>query len=433
MTMMMPKGEYDGMRSIATGTGGVRITDRSMDLRAPEAEYHSTTAIVEFADGVTMDDDSMMITAERGRYSRSTQESWAWGDVVVRNTRSAAVLAGDSAYHRPADAYSRIDGHAMLERTQTSSGASEPAPGTGTDALQSSSATPTPKDRVRKGRKRTNTMQPAVADTQEPARSAVRVGTVATAAVDTLTIAAWRMESFRRPAEERYVATGEAEIIRGRMATRSRSCVFEATTESFRLRGEPRLWADSLSLIADSIDVDFTNRSLHAVHADGTAFLLLGDSASAGRSQQIGAETIDITVTDDTIRRVSGIRSAASLYFMQDDAGPAGASRTACDSLFVLFTAGQVDTIVWRSGVSSEYYPENLIGDGVARYYLPSYREIGSRPVKARFGHRREKEAEIRRRCGSADRLPSLEPNPASGDATRTFDRKTDKKTDKKK
>ncbi|MFM8177787.1 MAG: hypothetical protein ACKOAG_01230, partial [Candidatus Kapaibacterium sp.] len=275
-------------------------------------------------------------------------------------------------------------------------------------------------------------MQPAVADTQEPARSAVRVGTVANAAVDTLTIAAWRMESFRRLAEERYVATGEAKIIRGRMATRSRSCVFEATTESFRLRGEPRLWADSLALIADSIDVDFTNRSLHAVHADGTAFLLLSDSASAGRSQQIGAETIDITVTDDTIRRVSGIRSAASLYFMQDDAGPAGASRTACDSLFVLFTAGQVDTIVWRSGVSSEYYPENLIGDGVARYYLPSYREIGSRPAKAWFGHRREKEAEIRRRCGSADRLPSLEPYPDSGDATRTFDKKDEKKTGKK-
>lgn len=411
MTMMMPRGEYDGMKGIATGSGGVRILDRSMNLRAPDGMYNTTTAIVEFMSGVFIDDDSLRITAEQGRYSRTSQESWAWGDVVVRNKKSAVILAGDSAYNRPADAYSRIDGHALLEQTdtaaqqqaslpQTSQG--QVAGGTTTrDTVSVSTTGAVPRERQRKGRKRTNTMQPAVpVVTDTTSRSDTR-REGAQRAVDTLTIRAQRMEAFRRPSHEWYDAQGDVEIVRGRLATRSSTSRYDATAETFMLRGEPRLWADSLSLHADSIDVDFTTRQLRAVHAAGTAFLLLKDSASGSRSQQIAAETIHITVKDDTVRGISGVRNAASLYFMQGDDGPSGASRTACDSLVILFSAGAVDSIIWRSGVSSEYYPENIIGDGVVRYYLPSYKDIGTRPAKALLGPSLQKEAEIRRRCES--------------------------------
>ena len=400
MTMMMPRGEYDGTRSIATGYGGVRITDRSMLLRSPGGVYNSTTAIVDFADGVCIEDDSLTITSEHGRYERTTQESWAWGDVVIRNKKSAVVLTGDSAHNRPADRYSRVSGNAVMQQTDSADHRQDVI----LDTLQSASSSLPKKSPERKGRKRTNTLQPSITTTPQTAPTAdsgARRDAIVQRPMDTLTIRAQRMEAFRETGREWYDAQGEVEIVRGKLAATGSTCRYKNLEEHFSLRGTPVVWADSLALSADSVDLQFRRRQLTLVDAKGSAFLLMKDSTSGSRSQQIAAERIGIEVKDDTIRLVSGVRNASSLYFMEGDSGPSGVSRTACDSLFIVFTGGEADTVVWRSGVTSEYYPENLIGGGVQQYYLPSYRDSGTRPKKARLDSAFAKEAEIRQRCVS--------------------------------
>lgn len=406
MTMMMPRGEYDGTRSIATGYGGVRITDRSMLLRSPGGVYNSTTAIVDFADGVCIEDDSLTITSEHGRYERTTQESWAWGDVVIRNKKSAVVLTGDSAYNRPADRYSMVSGNAVMQQTDSADQHHDII----SDSIKSEPSSVPKKSPERKGRKRTNSIQPSDTtrlQTTTTADTGARRDATVQRPKDTVTIRAQRMEAFREPGREWYDAKGQVEIVRGKLAATGSSCRYNNFEEHFLLRGTPVVWADSLTLSADSVDLQFRRRQLTRVDAKGSAFMLMKDSSSGSRSQQIAAETIVIEVKDDTIRLVSGVRNASSLYFMEGDSGPSGVSRTACDSLFIVFTGGEADTVVWRSGVTSEYYPENLIGDGVQQYYLPSYRDSGTRPKKARLDSAFAKEAEIRQRCESGVSRPT--------------------------
>ena len=416
LTMKMPEGEYDGMKSIATGIGGVEILDGAMQLFAPVGTYNTSTSIVDFSDGVVVEDDSLCITSERAQYSRSTKDSYAWTNVVVRNKKSRVILVGDSAFNQPSAGYSRVEGNAMLEQCEQipADSASAPVDSAVGRVPATPSATATPQ---RKGKKRTNVIQPlrksnsqgstaadssrsaAVQMVADSSRISSRDSSKST--IDTLTIRAQRMESLRQTARDRYMAEGNVEIVRGTLATRSSRCMYDNTDETFELRGDPLVWADSLALHADSVVMQFKKRKLVQLHAAGSAFLLMKDSLSALRSQQIGAQLIDIDVHMDSVRLVSARGDAASLYFMQGEDGPDGASRTACDSLFVLFSAGKPDSIVWRSGVSGEYYPENLVGDGPSRYYLPHYKDIGNRPRKVELNARLQRDIELRNRRDS--------------------------------
>jgi lipopolysaccharide export system protein LptA len=378
---------------------------------------------VDFSDGVVVEDDSLCITSERAQYSRSTKESYAWTNVVVRNKKSHVILVGDSAFNQPSAGYSRVEGNAMLEQCEQipAASASTPSDSASSRVPATPAVTSTPQ---RKGKKRTNVIQPirksssegsTVADSSRSAavhsvadslgdslRVSIRDSSKKT--IDTLTIRAQRMESLRQTARDRYMAEGNVEIVRGTLATRSSRCMYDNTDETFELRGDPMVWADSLALHADSVVMQFNKRKLVQLHAAGSAFVLFRDTVSAVRSQQIGAQLIDIDVRQDTVRLVSARRDASSLYFMQGDEGPDGASRTACDSLFVLFSAGKPDSIVWRSGVSGEYYPENLVGDGPSRYYLPHYKDIGTRPRKVDLNARLQRDVELRKRRDT--RLP---------------------------
>ncbi len=200
--------------------------------------------------------------------------------------------------------------------------------------------------------------------------------------MDTLTILADVMESFRAGGEDRYVASRNVEVLRRNLSARAGRCVYNKQAESIDLQQSPELWADSLHLRADSLWLWLPQKKLRSIQAYHSAFLLMADSTLPSRAHQIEAEHISIAIDKDSVRLISAIHDAKSLYFMKDDQGPDGASRTACDSLFIVFDLGELQNIIWRSGVTSEYYPENMVGGGAHSYYLPAYQEPGVRPSK---------------------------------------------------
>ena len=397
LTMSMPEGEYDGSSGIAVGRGGVVVTDKATRLRAPSGTYNSSTSLVDFEGGVYADDDSLHMTSDRTRYSRSSGESWAHGNVVVHNKRSPIVLGGDSAYNNPKIGYSRIEGNSVLEQVDSVLARSEER---NVDSVRKKSVVMPSRERERRDKRKSNDLQPLRPQTQALQRTGASADTAVSRRKDsdTLTIAAQRMEAYRQGGREVYEATGNTEIVRRRMAARCGRCVYEKNNEQFVLTMKPCMWSDSLSLQADTVLMYFIENKLRSVEAAVSAFMSFADSGRSDRKQQVSAERIYVDVKTDSVRSVRAVQDAKSLYFMEDDNGPNGASRTFCDSLLLVFHGGQIDTILWRSGVAGEYVPENLVAGGVSQYYLPSFKDAGPRPRKASMALRLQRDIEIRSR-----------------------------------
>ncbi len=405
VTMSMPAGDYYGATQQAEGVGGVRIDDRKTVLTADHGSYDVRAHLARFYGLVHVEDDSVRIDADSATYDKQSQESRAYGHVILGTKFSSTWVRGDSALNVPATSYSVMRGRPVLVHIDSvpkdgkapSDSSARPVKPTTTPvpkqkttkakdskSVKKPSSTSDPKSSTKDTKTKSSSTSIDAKDAKIIADSAKsrRIDSTQNFRYDTLCITADVMQSFRAGGEERFAASKNVELVRGTLSARSGRCVYDRRAESIDLQDGPQLWADSLQLSADSMWVSVPDKRLRAIHAHHAAFMLLRDSSSGERSQQIAGESILIDVMADTIRSVRSIRDAKSLYFMNGDQGPDGASRTVCDSIFIVFQQGKVDDIIWRSGVSSDYYPENLVGHGIRSYYLPSYRLLGSRPRK---------------------------------------------------
>ncbi len=422
VTMLMPHGEYSGISGIASGSGGVTIIDRRMTLKAPEGIYNSRSNQADFHGGVEIQDDSIRILAKDLRYLRSTQESWLWGHVRLYSKVSPSCMVGDSAHNVPATSYSVLRGRPLLlhidtvpnealsqlrqaerekaiqdsivsaEKKLKNTGKKTKSGAEGSSKASSQIGTSTAKNSATKKSPSSNALPQKDLGKHDSllasADSSKQGSTKNSLRFDTLTIVADVMQSFRAGGEDRYVASRNVEVLRKTLSARAGRCVFDKNAESIELRQEPQLWADSLQLSADSLWLHLPNKKLRSIEAYHSAFLLMVDSVDHERAHQIAAEHLHISIEEDTVRAIQAVREAKSLYFMSGDQGPDGLSRTVCDSLFIYFELGQLQNIVWRSGVNSEYYPENMVGDGARKYYLPTFHEAGPRPRKPKVEQR---------------------------------------------
>ena len=119
VTMTGPRADYNGNLKLAFGTQGVKIVDRTTVLTAEQGIYSMKNYIAEFYNNVQLEDDTVLITADTIQYERRTRNSFAQGKVIVKGKQSNVLLAGDSAFHYPAQHYSLIKGKPFLLKVDT--------------------------------------------------------------------------------------------------------------------------------------------------------------------------------------------------------------------------------------------------------------------------------------------------------------------------
>lgn len=406
VTMTMPRGEYWGNSDFAKGEGGVTIVDRKTTLTAQTGTYSTKTNEANFLNAVHIEDDSVSIYADTVRYFRSSQESYAFGRVVMKAKFQNAVITGDSARNIPRTNYSIIRGRPVLIEVDTvwtkeslilrkdslATIKSDSNPQSVADSTKKApagkkgKASSTTKTTTKKSLKsKTTTSKSLIISTDSlntTRRDSVLKDSIAKPyRLDTLSITGRTLESFRGDGG-RFVVTGNAEILRKTIAATSEKCIYDNNNESIELRGTPVVWADSMQLYADSIWIHVPKKKLSEINAYYSAFMGMRDSTQPERPNQVSGDAIFVKISDDTIRAMRSIGNAKSLYFMQGEKGPDGASRSSCDSLFIIFEQGELEKIVWRGGINSEYFPENLVGGGTQSYYLPAYKWNDNRPHK---------------------------------------------------
>ncbi|MBL7999031.1 MAG: hypothetical protein JNL32_10385 [Candidatus Kapabacteria bacterium] len=358
VTMLMPRGEFYGNQDLARGEGGVTILDRKQKLTANTGYYSTKTLQANFMGAVTVEDDSVRITCDSLSYSRITQQSNCYYSVTMKSKFTDVLILGDSARNVPSVSYSIIRGKVLMLQVDTVKSAKSP---------------------VTKSDSANQSKQNVVADSIDTNKSTE---------FDTLAITSKVLESFRAHGQKRFVATNTVEIVRKNVSAVAEKCIFDNMEETLDLRGgtdsasrkQPVVWIDSTQLNADSMWISLPQKKIRNINAHRNALLAMKDSTLADRVQQITGDALYMTITDDTLRLVRAVDNAKSLYFMTNEQSPDGVSRTTCDSLSIVFEAGELEKIIWRGGVRSEYVPENLVGAGAEKFFLPGYSWLAGRP-----------------------------------------------------
>ena len=359
VTLSGPSANYDGNTRIATGNEGVKIVDRKTTLTARAGRYSTISAIANFYGNVRAEDDSLAIDADTIEYHRSTENSFASGNVLMQAKYSKAFIVGDSAENYPSRNYSRVTGHPILFQIDTVA--------TSHDSLKiSKDSSNTSKPDSLLAQKDTSAKKP-----------------------DTMTISSVVMESYRGK-NERYIATGQVEVVRGGLSARADTVLYGNSDEKILLRGKPVVWYDSTQLSADSINIYVPLKKLKKIEAFANAFSASqDDSLHADRVNQLSGAAITIAVELDTLREVFARGEAKSLYFLVKETAPDGAARHSADSIRITMENSKPEIIRWLGGVNGENIPERMMEGKNKDYYLPSWRWEKTRPKKQVFAGRK--------------------------------------------
>lgn len=311
MTLRAPIVKYDGNRLAADAEGGVVVTDQNRTIRSRTGTYSTFTHLATFTDSVRVEDDSLRIWADTVHYQRDTKLSKAYGRVVLASRDSTSWMSGDSAVHDPSISFMQMWGHAASWSIEKA---------------------------------------------------------------DTTFLAADTLESFREGAAPRYRARGRGQLVRGGVAARADTLIYEEASGRIYLRSRPILWSDSLQLFADTIDVFAPNRHLESVVGRNNAFLISrSDSIRTDRFDQVAGRVVTLNVENDTVRNLIAVDNAKNITWYVEEEKPKGLARFSADTIKAYFESGQITDVYWRIGVEGEHHPENIVAGRALEYRLPGF------------------------------------------------------------
>jgi len=319
MTLLAPFASYDGNNFTTDAHGGVTVIDGNRTIKSARVSYSTKAHVATFVDSVRVTDDSTRIWADTVIHERDTRINRAMGRVVISDSVGTAWLSGHRAYHDQNRGYMQITGDASAWQW----------------------------------------------DLDEPDTMHIRADTLET----------WRGDSAS------YLASGNAEMVRGSVSARSQWMKYGMDSGIIMLEQDPILWSDSLLLKSDTIRVDAPGRVLHRITGTGNAIMVnRTDTIHSDRFDQISGREIVISIVGDTVRKLTAVDNAKSIYFRTEDERGEGVARFTSDTIIVDFIEGRPEDIYWLGGVAGEHHPENLVAGHVEEFRLPGFLWRTDRP-----------------------------------------------------
>ena len=339
LVLTAPYVAYSGMTNLAHAPRGLTVRERGATIEARQGTYSTVSHVVVFRDSVVAS-DSVLVWADTLVYDRDRDTTSARGNVLIVDSIQRTVARSMYAYRDPARRILRLERAACL-------------------------------------------WQWSVPDTSR-------------AIGDTLVLAADRILSTQQESGAVYYATSRVSMTRGNVAARCDSLVVDRQGGRSEFHGTPVVWSDSMQLHADTIIALAENDELRSVVGRGSAILVSQtDSLRLDRIDQIAGDVVELTVWQDTLRRLEAYGDAQSITFRSEEQRGEGLAKVASDSIRVFFEEGQLSNVVWLGGVEGEHHPEGIVADKASTYRLPQFRwrtdRPHARPLPARPSQRSRK------------------------------------------
>ncbi len=322
--------------------GNVRIARDSVLITGYEGFYFPDERRSELRKDVALTDTKVYLSSERGVYYANDQRAVFSQDVVLQD--SLNVVLADSLVYFRRDARSVIVGKVRIlnaaDNVRIKGGYAEHFNARNYSFIQ-----------------------------EDPVM--IKIDSTSQGTVDTLTIRALRMDSFRSDKDSvpRIVIKDSVRIRRGELAAKSINAVYRLKDQKIILYGRPIVWYEGSQLTGDSIVVQLKEQNkknrIDKVFIYRNAFLVSKDSLDKSGKKFSQVSGNDMVITFDStskILRADVYKQALSLYYAYDGTKPRGANVSSGDGLSIFFEDNRVKKIIFRGDVEGEQYPERLLG-----------------------------------------------------------------------
>lgn len=326
--------------------GHVVIKQGTMKMQAPYVSYDGNSSVARADSGVIVVDEGKTVTAKHGTYSTRLHTA-NFVDSVVAVDDTSTIWSDRATYNKD---------------TRISSAAGRVVV----------------RDTVEIAWMRADSLF------NDPASDIIKI--LGNAAVwqcreDTLFIVADSIIIYKAPSEM-YIARGNVELVNGNIAARADSIDFTDSSGRFNLVRDPTLWADSMQLVADTINVMAPKRKLESITGSQHSIMVSrSDTVRTDRYDQISGDTIILNISEDTVRNLIAFGDAKSITWRIEDDEPQGMAQFASDSIKAFFLEGTPKDIYWLGGVQGQHHPEKIASRRVAEYLLPGFVWRTDRPA----------------------------------------------------
>lgn len=322
MRLTAPVVVYDGNSTLATAPQGCMVVEGGRTIQSLTATYSTTKKIAVFVDSVRVVDDSMRIWADTVTYDRRTKMSEGRGRALLADSSGQRWTSGDTIVYDPTVSSLVVRGNAKAWTIED----------------------------------------------------------------EDTTFLSGDVLHTRRNVEgdgNTSIASGAAVLVRGNVAARADTMVYDESRGIVNLRTEPIVWNDSLQMFADTIDINAPERRLSSILGVGRAMLVSrSDTVFPNRYDQLAGERITISVDDDTVRRVVSVGQAKSVTWKSEQGRGEGMVKFASDSIEMDFEAGEPVDIRWLGSIEGEHHPENIVAGRVDEHLLKGFRWHSDRPKR---------------------------------------------------
>jgi lipopolysaccharide export system protein LptA len=323
VTITAPFLTYDGNTHLARAPRRLTVREGASTISARRGEYSTLTHVTTFMDSVVAVDDSVRLWADTLVVDRDRDTSLAIGNVVVRDSVGSIWMAGDRATRKPDRGETRVTGDARVWQIDT--------------------------------------------------------GAVA----DTFFVSGDTLVATRGGGADAYRAYGHTTLVRGGVAARADTMLYDESTGRIDLMGRPVLWSDSMLLVADTIVALAPGRSLRSVIGrSGGILVSRTDTTAPDRFDQVGGDVVTLRIERDTVRELLAIGRAQSITFRSEGESKEGLAKVAADSIRAIFDGGQLSDVYWLGGVEGEHHPEPVVAGRATEYRLPNFVWRTDRPQR---------------------------------------------------
>ncbi len=381
---------YLGNESRAFCEGGVTLKDRSATLRANNGVYYFNENKADFKGSVIIVHPQYKILSDNLTYLRNTEDSYARGNVTVY-TDSAIIKAEHIDFLKQQgktfatkDVSIEKDSTIIYSDTLADYSFEKKSVASGNVKIVSLK-----NNAVITGSFAENYSEKDYSFIKYDSKL-VRVENEN----DTLFIFSDIIESYRTK-PERYIAKGNAEVIRGNFLAKCDTIIFSKTADStiqnVSMYPHPVVWQDNLQLTGDSVYAILKDNKLSVIYskksdnlyASAKSFMLISnkDEYFQKRFDQITGRDIEIKFENDTIKTVDVYKNANSLYFLYEGIKGNGMNIAEGNNMKIFFSDSQkVSKVKIDRNAKGTYVPETKLSD--FQLELPGFKLRKDKPVR---------------------------------------------------
>ncbi len=330
-------GEYFFNENKAFFQSNVKLRDSSMTLTADELTYFQTDDRAVSVGNVTITDADNVITADTLDHFRNTKKSIADGHVRIVSYNNNTIIFGDHLEDYAEKKYTLINENPVLLQIDT--------------------------------------IYTAEDDSVESFR------------IDSLIIKCEVMEGIRDTTTI-FKAIDSVKIVRGAFASVNDFTLYLRTDEKIIIEkmsedGErPILWYENSQLTGDSITVYLEENEIKSLDVNSNAFMLSQSKTYPERFDQTSSKNMQMYFDESNIKRAVFERSVYSIYYMFEDEGPSGLTKSSAKAATIMFIDNEVSEVRLYGSPTSEYHPENKVIGIERTFTLPKFVFYKNRPVK---------------------------------------------------